>query len=85
MRGDLIETFKILKGFTNINPDIYVYEVFLLWNKRTQSQIIKERIQNKHIGIDNFFSNQVINSWNDLPQYLIDSDSINSFKNRLDN
>ena len=85
MRGDLIETFKILKGFTNINPDLYVYEVFLLWNKRTQSQIIQERIQNKHIAIDNFFSNQVINSWNDLPQYLIDSDTINSFKNRLDN
>ena len=32
-----------------------------------------------------FFFNQVINSHNELPQYLTDSDSINSFKNGLDN
>ena len=32
-----------------------------------------------------FFSNRIINSWNQLPQYLIDADTTNSFKNRLDN
>ena len=39
---------------------------------RTQRQIIQERIQNKHT-YKNFFSNRVIDSWNELPQYLIEA------------
>ena len=33
----------------------------------------------------NFFSNRVINFWNQLPQYVIEADNVNSFKSRLDN
>ena len=32
-----------------------------------------------------FFSNRIINSWNQLPQYVIEADNVNSFKHRLDN
>jgi len=31
-----------------------------------------------------FFSNRIIYEWNRLPQYVIDSSSVNVFKNRLD-
>ena len=31
-----------------------------------------------------FFSNRIIDEWNRLPQYVIDSSSVNVFKNRLD-
>jgi len=32
----------------------------------------------------NFFSQQIINSWNDLPSNIVMSTSVNVFKNRLD-
>jgi len=32
----------------------------------------------------NFFSQRVVNVWNSLPQVVVDADSVNSFKNRLD-
>ena len=32
----------------------------------------------------NFFTQRVINHWNKLPQEVIEADSVNSFKNKLD-
>ena len=32
----------------------------------------------------NFFSNRIVNMWNSLPDYVIMTDTINTFKNRLD-
>jgi len=32
----------------------------------------------------NFFTNRIINMWNSLPDYVVMSDTINTFKNRLD-
>ena len=31
----------------------------------------------------NFFSNRVVDAWNELPQYVIDAETVNSFKARL--
>ena len=31
-----------------------------------------------------FFSQRIIDTWNDPPQHVVDAPSINSFKNRLD-
>ena len=32
----------------------------------------------------NFFSNRVVDAWNELPQYVVDAETANSFKTRLD-
>ena len=32
----------------------------------------------------NFFSNCVVNAWNELPQFVVDSETVNSFRARLD-
>ena len=32
----------------------------------------------------NFFSNRVVDGWNELPQCVIDAETVNSFKARLD-
>ena len=32
----------------------------------------------------NFFSNRVVDVWNELPQYVVDAETVNSFKARLD-
>ena len=29
------------------------------------------------------FSNTVVDAWNELPQYVVDADTVNSFKARL--
>ena len=31
-----------------------------------------------------FFSNRVVDAWNELPQYVVDAETVNSFKARLD-
>ena len=31
------------------------------------------------------FSNRIVDHWNSLPEYVINAESTNSFKNRLDN
>jgi len=31
-----------------------------------------------------FFSQRVVNVWNELPQHVVDAPSVNSFKNRLE-
>ena len=33
--------------------------------------------------IGKFFSNRVIDAWNELPQYVVDAETVNSFKARL--
>ena len=30
------------------------------------------------------FSNRVVDAWNELPQYVVDAETVNSFKARLD-
>ena len=32
----------------------------------------------------NFFSNRVVDAWNELPQYVVDAKTVNSFKARSD-
>ena len=81
--GDLIETFKILKGFTNIKINI-------LFERSTDSRTrgLSLKLFKKEFRTNiykNFFSNRVINLCNQLPQYVIEADNVNSFKNRLGN
>ena len=75
MRGDMIETFKILNGFSNYGNQ------FFNQSDRTQNLLYRSaRVTN----ID-FFSERVINYWNKLPEIVKDAKSVNGFKNALDN
>jgi hypothetical protein len=75
MRGDLIETFKILNGFSNYGSQ------FFNLSDRTQNLLYRSP---KLANLD-FFSERVINYWNKLPQAVKDRNSVNAFKNSLDN
>jgi len=35
-------------------------------------------------AINNFFSERVIPHWNRLPAHVVEGDTVNTFKNRLD-
>ena len=83
-RGDLIEAYKIITGKENIEC-----EKFFKFRDNSNTQgnsmkILKPRLKRSILQRVNFFSIRVVNAWNELPDYVISSNSINSFKNKLD-
>ena len=81
IRGDIIEIFKIYHGLTDLDPGLFF----------TPSQI-KLRGHNYKIFKDRVFSNvgkysfsyRVIDEWNSLPESVVNSASLNIFKNSID-
>ena len=82
LRGDLIEVFKWIKGINKGD----LYEVLIPKNDtRTRGngyKLDKFRFR-KDIG-KNWFTNRVVDQWNKLSKYVVDANSIESFKWRLD-
>ena len=82
MRGDIIEMFKIIKGFDNINADYIIFDRSYITGRRHTFKITGKRFisnEAKH-----FFFNWIINVWNSLPANVVDSKTITTFKNRFD-
>jgi len=83
VRGDLIETFKILTGREKIKKEDFFQladqkhflrgHTFKLFKQRCRTTIRA-----------NSFSMRVVDEWNALPQEVVDATSVISFKNRLD-
>ena len=81
-RGDLIQVFKLIKGIDNVD-----YREFfqLADGNRTRGHSFKIiKVRSKLQIRINFFSQRVVNKWNELPQYVVEAESVNAFKNRLD-
>ena len=81
LRGDLIEVFKMVKGLSGLNfEDFFQYAV----QRNTRGhrfKLFKPRSGPKRFV---FFSQRVINVWNDLSESVVEAESLNAFKNRLD-
>jgi hypothetical protein len=83
-RGDMIETFKILKGKEQINRD----QFFQLDNNEHglrghDWKIVKSR---SRLDLRKYsFSQRVVNGWNRLPASVVDAETVNRFKNAYDN
>ena len=73
-RGDLIETFKILNKFNNYGNEFF--------NLSTRTNNLVARPGGRKVD---FFGQRVIKFWNKLPESVKDKNSVNSFKNALDN
>ena len=83
VRGDLIQVFKLLKGIDKLD-----YNRFFEIQSSDRTRGHNCRIVKKRSRLDirkYFFSQRVVNVWNSLPQVVVDADTVNSFKNRLDN
>jgi len=83
-RGDMIETYKLLTGK-------YDQQVALALPKNVTGEYFTSDNSNKLLVKRcryelqmNLFSNRTVNKWNSLPDYVVMSDTINTFKNRLD-
>ena len=82
LRGDLIETFKIVHGYENIDRSMF----FELSDGSTRSNSckLKKRGHHRTLVRANTFSIRVINPWNALPESVVRAPSIGAFKHRLD-
>ena len=81
LRGDLIEVFKIFKGFDNLDP----FTFFELCTAPTRGHSLKLVKLRCRLDVTKFsFEHNVVEMWNSLDDRIVACDSINSFKNRLD-
>ncbi len=82
LRGKLIECFKIIKGYNNVEIENYFTFAPAL---PTRGNSLKLRGHRSNLDITKyFFTNDVVDKWNNLPEHVIESSSIEMFKNRLD-
>ena len=82
MRVDLFEVYKIFQGFDNITVNDYFTIDRTSVTRNNGFKIVGKRFrtnESKH-----FFFNRVVNVWNGLPAHVVKSNTIETFKHRLD-
>ena len=82
IRGDLIETFKILTRKDNVNYETFFTMARTGHLRGNSLKLFKGRARlevRKH-----FFSQRVIEAWNKLPDEVVKAESVSKFKNCLD-
>ena len=85
-RGDLISTFKLIKGLDsaklinnfNINSSLQGKNL-----RRHKFQMNRELVKNCQARYY-FLMNRVAPIWNSLPNYVVNAKTINEFENKLD-
>ena len=81
-RGDMIMTYKIMTGCVRVDKK----QLFnLRENSTTRGHSYK--IFKRHATSFNkqsTFRNRIVNDWNSLPDYIVNSKNVNTFKNALD-
>ena len=75
--------FKIIKNFEKINF-LKNVETINRVNLRGHSLRIHRETDTKHIARTNFITNRIATEWNSLPAQVVESDSVNEFKNKFD-
>ena len=87
VRGDLIQTWKILHHHDNVDESIWFTRISEVSQRETRLSACPMNIALKSSNLDirkNFFSLRVINKWNSLPEEVKNACSLNSFKNMYD-
>ena len=80
-RGDMIQVFKIMKGFNRV-PKEQFFKQKALTTRGHHLKLFKPRAQK--LVRRQFFSTRIINDWNQLPSDIVEADTVNTFKARLD-
>ena len=82
-KKDLIETFKMVKGLTDVD---YTKFLQISAHCKTGGNSLKlEKKQCRNNIRRSFFSQRIVSDWNKLPEEVVSAETVNSFKNRLDN
>jgi len=83
LRGDLIETYKILTGKERVDSQLFCQSATDSHNLRGHSlKLFLPRCSTT--ARRTFFSTTVVSHWNSLPHHVVKAPSVNAFKNRLD-
>ena len=83
LRFDMIQLYKILTNKERLDPDIF-FELHQY--SATRGHTMKLRKPRARTSLrSSTFSHRVINTWNALPQYIINASTTNIFKGLLDN
>ena len=83
LRGDLIQTFKIIKGIDDCSVDKFFKMSSQAIVTRGHSMKIEKPRCTTSFALRQF-SNRVINDWNSLPQHVVDVSDTNKFKILID-
>jgi len=83
LRGDLIQTYKILTGKERVDSQLFFPSATDSHNLRGHS--LKLFLPRRSTTArSTFFSTRVVSHWNSLPHHVVEAPSVNAFKNRLD-
>ena len=82
LRGDLIETFRLMRGIENVDWDQF-FSRPSLDHLRGHSLKLSKSLSACQTR-QNFFSQRVVSTWNELPESVVSAENVNLFKNRLD-
>jgi hypothetical protein len=82
IRGDLIETFKILNGMEKVPQERFFQPMTLQTTRGHPHKLF--RGQSKLLVRSNFFSQRVVSHWNKLPSQVVCAKSVALFKENLD-
>ena len=81
-RGDLIETFKILKNIDDTDSDMFFQKANTTNLRGHSLKIFKQR--STKLCRRQFLSQRVVEDWNSLPGNVVESSTVETFKKRLD-
>lgn len=81
IRGGLIETFKIIRGFVDVDAS----EFFMRSDRQGRGHCLKLVKPRAKLEVRrNYFNVSIIDVWNDLPEEAVVASNINSFKGLVD-
>ena len=85
-RGDMIETFKIMKGYDQVDArKFFTLRAEVAGRDETRGHELKIFKQRRNTVLRRkFFSHRVVDSWNRLPRHVIEANTVNCFKERYD-
>jgi hypothetical protein len=86
VRNDLIQQYKIVHGVEKIEfvvPQVYA-QTLSEYNLRGNSLRLTKQLVKNCIEREKFFANCIVNAWNALPSSVVNSNSTDAFKKRLD-
>ena len=81
-RGDMLQVYKIQKSIDRLKSNKF-FSLADISTTRGHSLKLKKRRSRSSLR-QNVFSQKVTNDWNELPAHVVDSDTLNKSKSRLD-
>jgi hypothetical protein len=81
LKADLVMCYKILNGLLDIDSSCFFKRQLYASTRGNSIKLAKIHVASERDK--NFFTNRVINIWNALPDFIVSSSSVSSFKRNI--